>query len=428
MKITYITHACLLIEVDGKKILTDPWLEGPCWGGSLWHFPTHNYTIKKIPKPDYIFFSHGHDDHFHEETIKSFPTSWKKTKILAANFKEKWWKEALRNKFKNIKYLDHNEIFKLSGSTSMQLFINDRGDPDSSIRIFNKNKNIFFQTDNLMSFKEAERIAKLQKIDLAFVIPFLTGVFPGFYTWNTQKLIKLSKQKLNSSLEYCYKVCKILKPKYVVPYACDLGYLGDKSHINLIHSHNKIDLKKKIEEKKSKIKTLIMNSGDYVKINKSIKTNIKKNETSDYDNLIAFANDKTNLYKKYQINEKKLNKPNLTVLTKRFQSKLSNNLESVEKFNFKTLISIIEDEKNKNILIDFKKKLIKTIKDESQNPEVNLKVNIESTKIRNLLKKKYPMNFLTFHNGGYVCERSTMKLTINENKYWNWINNLDFFI
>ncbi len=75
-----------------------------------------------------------------------------------------------------------------------------------------------------------------------------------------------------------------------------------------------------------------------------------------------------------------------------------------------------------------KKKLIKTIKDESQNPEVNLKVNIESTKIRNLLKKKYPMNFLTFHNGGYVCERSTMKLTINENKYWNWINNLDFFI
>ena len=94
-----------------------------------------------------------------------------------------------------------------------------------------------------MSFKEAKRIANLQKIDLAFVIPFLTGVFPGFYTWNTDKLIKLSKQKLNSSLEYCYKICNHLKPKYVVPYACDLGYLGDKFHINLIHSHNKIDLK-----------------------------------------------------------------------------------------------------------------------------------------------------------------------------------------
>ena len=171
-----------------------------------------------------------------------------------------------------------------------------------------------------------------------------------------------------------------------------------------------------------------MNSGDYVKINKSIKTNIKKNETSDYDNLIAFANDKTNQYKKYQINEKKLNKPNLAILVKRFQSKLSHNLDNVEKFDFKTLISIIEDEKNKNILIDFKKKLIKIIKNKRVDPKVNLKVNIESAKIRNLLQKKYPMNFLTFHNGGYVCERSTMKLTINENKYWNWINNLDFFI
>ena len=35
---------------------------------------------------------------------------------------------------------------------------------------------------------------------------------------------------------------------------------------------------------------------------------------------------------------------------------------------------------------------------------------------------------LTFHNGAYTCERSTMKLTKNEQKYWKWINNLDFFI
>ena len=97
MKITYITHACLLIEIQGIKILTDPWLKGPCWGGSLWHYPTHNYTIKKIPKPDYIFFSHGHDDHFHEETIKTFPKSWLSTNILVANFKEKWWAEAVNS-------------------------------------------------------------------------------------------------------------------------------------------------------------------------------------------------------------------------------------------------------------------------------------------------------------------------------------------
>lgn len=428
MKITYITHACLLIEIDNIKILTDPWLIGPSWGGSLWHFPMHKYSIKDIPKPDYIFFSHGHDDHFHEETINSFPSSWFKIKILAASFREAWWENTIKKKFNNVQFLEHNEIFHLNSKNKLQLFINDKGDPDSSIRIFNAKNNIFFQTDNLMSFKEAKRISSLQRIDVAFVIPFLTGVFPGFYTWNTETLIALGKQKIEKSLQYCYKICSILKPKYVVPYACDLGYLGEKFHINLIHSHNKSDLKKKLEIKKSKIKTLIMKSGDKLKVNGKVKPYIKINNISDYENLIAFANEKEPEYKKFLIKEKKIKNPKLSKLTKNFEKKLIKNLSYCDKFNFKALISINENDQTKSLLLNFNDKTIKSVNLNKPTKKINLKINIESSKIRNLLKKKYPMNFLTFHNGGYTCERSTMNLSKNESKYWNWINNLDFFI
>ena len=428
MKITYITHACLLIEIQGIKILTDPWLKGPSWGGSLWHYPTHNYTIKKIPKPDYIFFSHGHDDHFHEETIKAFPKSWLSTKILVANFKEKWWAEAVNSKFSNVKYLDHNETYSLNDNTKLQLFINDRGEPDCSIRIFNKKNNIFFQTDNLMSFKEAKRIGKIQKIDMAFVIPFLTGVFPGFYKWDTETLISLGKQKLNQSLDYCFKMITNLKPKYVVPYACDLGYLGEKFHINLIHTHNKKDLKEKLIKKKSKIKTIIMGSEDYLKINGSIKFSISRKNENEFEKLIRFANEIGPLQKKYLEEERKIKNPNLNNLVSIFKKNLDRNIKFADSFNFKTLISINEEDKNKKILIDFKKKKINQVITNYNKYNPNLIVNIESSKVRNLLLKKYPMNFLTFHNGGYTCERSTMKLTKNEQKYWNWINNLDFFI
>ena len=428
MKITYITHACLLIEIQGIKILTDPWLKGPSWGGSLWHYPTHNYTIKKIPKPDYIFFSHGHDDHFHEETIKAFPKSWLSTKILVANFKEKWWAEAVNSKFSNVKYLDHNETYSLNDNTKLQLFINDRGEPDCSIRIFNKKNNIFFQTDNLMSFKEAKRIGKIQKIDMAFVIPFLTGVFPGFYKWDTETLISLGKQKLNQSLDYCFKMITNLKPKYVVPYACDLGYLGEKFHINLIHTHNKKDLKEKLIKKKSKIKTIIMGSEDYLKINGSIKFSISRKDENEFEKLIRFANEIGPLQKKYLEEERKIKNPNLNNLVSIFKKNLDRNIKFADSFNFKTLISINEEDKNKKILIDFKKKKINQVITNYNKYNPNLILNIESSKVRNLLLKKYPMNFLTFHNGGYTCERSTMKLTKNEQKYWNWINNLDFFI
>ena len=42
MKITYITHASVLVEVNGLKIITDPWLVGPSWGGELGITPLTN--------------------------------------------------------------------------------------------------------------------------------------------------------------------------------------------------------------------------------------------------------------------------------------------------------------------------------------------------------------------------------------------------
>ena len=96
MKITYLTHASLLIEINKLKIVTDPWLIGPSWGGSLWHFPVHKYKPSNLPKPDIIYFSHGHDDHFHEETINNFPKSWFDAQILIPDFNKKWWNNAVQ--------------------------------------------------------------------------------------------------------------------------------------------------------------------------------------------------------------------------------------------------------------------------------------------------------------------------------------------
>ena len=89
MKITYITHAYLLIEIQGIKILTDPWLKGPCWGGSLWHYPTHNYTIKKILKPDYIFFLMDMMITFMKKQLKLFQSHGYQQKY--------WWRILKKN-------------------------------------------------------------------------------------------------------------------------------------------------------------------------------------------------------------------------------------------------------------------------------------------------------------------------------------------
>lgn len=427
MKITYLTHACMMIEVGNTKIITDPWLIGPSWGGSLWHYPTHNFTPSNLPTPDIIFFSHGHDDHFNEETISKFPKKWFESKIIAPRFNVSWWESELQKKFKKTFFLDHNEKYQIKDNIELQVFISDKNEFDSSLKIKSNNRCLFLQTDNLMSEKEAKRISKIDPIDIAFVIPFLTGVFPGFYKWDTDTLIKLANEKILKSLNYCAKTVKNLNPKYVVPYACDIGYLGDKFHINLIHRHNKEDLAKIIKTKKIKSKPVILNPGDYIDLSKKVNIKIKnKVKTSTNESLIKFANEKLEEYQKYKIKENKIKTPTINKLVKIFVNHLTRNIKDAKKFNFKTSINIKESNIDKYILLDFKNKMVKTTK---TNPKkVNLKIEIESSKIRNLLSQKYPMNFATFHNGGYTCERKVMNLTQNEKKYWSWINNLDFFI
>lgn len=54
MKITYVSHSCVLIEYNGKTIVTDPF------------FKNTEAVKKKLPKlfaPDYIVLTHGHGDH-----------------------------------------------------------------------------------------------------------------------------------------------------------------------------------------------------------------------------------------------------------------------------------------------------------------------------------------------------------------------------
>ena len=60
-----------------------------------------------------------------------------------------------------------------------------------------------------------------------------------------------------------------------------------------------------------------MSSGDNIKLNGTLKTNIKNPYKSNYEDLIAFANEKGNQYKEYLIKEK-IKKPSLDNLTNQF--------------------------------------------------------------------------------------------------------------
>jgi L-ascorbate metabolism protein UlaG (beta-lactamase superfamily) len=70
LRLTYIGHATVLIEVDGVRIITDPVLR-PRLGPLRRHGP--------IPDParlgplDAVLISHGHPDHFDDASLRALP-------------------------------------------------------------------------------------------------------------------------------------------------------------------------------------------------------------------------------------------------------------------------------------------------------------------------------------------------------------------
>lgn len=75
LRITWIGHSSLLIEIDGRRILTDPvWSERASFlsfmGPKRFFEPA--LSLNDLPKLDAVLISHDHYDHLDKETIKHF--------------------------------------------------------------------------------------------------------------------------------------------------------------------------------------------------------------------------------------------------------------------------------------------------------------------------------------------------------------------
>lgn len=81
MRVSFVGHASLLLECGDVRILTDPWWTGPCFGAQWWVYPEPFLEAVEEAKPNYVYISHGHNDHFHPGTLTRFPRA---TTILVA--------------------------------------------------------------------------------------------------------------------------------------------------------------------------------------------------------------------------------------------------------------------------------------------------------------------------------------------------------
>ena len=223
MKIKYFTNAMVLIKGKNSTVLSDPRITFKNISNTnYYNFPENKFTQKEIKKirPDFIYISHSHPDHYDLDTLNLFG---KKVKIIIANFENNYLEKGLiRNGFKNVITPNGDGIIKLNKNDFAFIRPAETSDELDSISLFNiDGKNIINLNDNSENYKQTNSIKKQFKtIDVALLPYCGFGVYPLRYNNLSRKQKNIAaNNKKQKTRENLLKYIQILKPNYVIPFA-----------------------------------------------------------------------------------------------------------------------------------------------------------------------------------------------------------------
>ncbi|MFN0140974.1 MAG: MBL fold metallo-hydrolase [Pyrinomonadaceae bacterium] len=167
MKFTILSHAGLLVEDKGRSIMFDPWLIGSCYWRSWWNFPEIEREFLDNIKPDYIYLTHLHWDHFHSPSLRLFD---KDTKFLVPKIPGTRMVRDLRSiKRTNITEIPHGGRYELWQGCELHSFQFGLFAADSAAAVTDGETTLLNANDSKIFGLPLEQIKKrLPQVDFVF--------------------------------------------------------------------------------------------------------------------------------------------------------------------------------------------------------------------------------------------------------------------
>ena len=104
MKFTILSHAGLLVEHAGLRVVCDPWLIGSCYWRSWWNFPEPDPELIADLRADFVYLTHLHWDHFHGPSLQRLFSP--KTRVLVP-------KVPTRRMIEDLRYLGFEDVVEI---------------------------------------------------------------------------------------------------------------------------------------------------------------------------------------------------------------------------------------------------------------------------------------------------------------------------
>lgn len=115
-----ISHAGLRVTVGGRTLLTDPWILGSCYWRSWWNYPPVKRELAESLRPDFIYLTHLHWDHFHAPSLRRFPSDT--PVIVPYDRYDRMVKDLADVGMTNVRELRHGERLELAPDLAIRSY------------------------------------------------------------------------------------------------------------------------------------------------------------------------------------------------------------------------------------------------------------------------------------------------------------------
>jgi UDP-MurNAc hydroxylase len=167
MEFQTLSHAGLRVAAGGTELLCDPWLIGSVYWRSWWNYPPVPQALVETLKPDFIYLTHIHWDHFQAASLRLFPDD---VQILVPYDRYGRMLRDLKTVGKtNIREVRHGERVELSPTLSIRSFHFSPFITDSAVVIEADGQVLLNANDAKFAGLPLRQILKLYpKVDFCF--------------------------------------------------------------------------------------------------------------------------------------------------------------------------------------------------------------------------------------------------------------------
>ena len=229
--VLYVSHASILVSLNGKKFLFDPVLAKPPHLGSWLFYPEMQRDYRML-EVDGVFVSHQHQDHYDVDFLKLLPRS---TTIYIVAGRPQFSKMLAREGIPFVE-LPENQKFDLGGGVSCIGILHEYNGIDAAVAISNDNFTVFHgndcfvSNDKLKIVKDTYPSINVACVPFAYVhwYPFLLEEVDA--SWKKAEADRL----INEYLNYGLQQVEFLRPDIAIPFGANMFYCDDISS-----EHNK---------------------------------------------------------------------------------------------------------------------------------------------------------------------------------------------